>query len=236
VVAVPMLSRIANFDDFDPLRAEPAVDLRFIPPGQALPGDAALVILPGTKATLGDLAFLRAQGWDVDLAAHVRRGGRVLGICGGYQMLGRRIADPDGVEGPPGAADGLALLDVETVLTGDKLLRPVSGRLRGAAFRGYEIHAGRTTGPGLARPFVQFADGAPDGAISPDGRVAGTYVHGLFADASARAAALAELGAASGLGDYDAVVDAALDEIAGVLALAFDVTALSRIAGLEAAR
>jgi adenosylcobyric acid synthase len=232
VVAVPMLSRIANFDDFDPLRAEPGVDLRFVPPGRALPGDADLVILPGTKATLADLDFVRTQGWDIDLAAHVRRGGRVLGICGGYQMLGRRIADPDGVEGPPGAATGLGLLDVETVLTADKLLRPVTGHLRGGAFRGYEIHAGRTTGPGLARPLVRFADGVPDGAVSPDGRIAGTHVHGLFAAASARAAVLADLGAALEVGDYDAVVDAALDEIAGVLAGAFDVTSLSRIAGL----
>src|SRR5690606_26004284 len=128
-IAVPMLSRIANFDDFDPLRAEPGIDFGYVPPGQAIPGDADLVILPGTKATLADLAFVRAQGWDVDIAAHVRRGGRVLGVCGGFQMLGRRIADPEGVEGPPGAADGLGLLDVETVLAGDKVLRPARGRI-----------------------------------------------------------------------------------------------------------
>ena len=236
VVAVPMLSRIANFDDFDPLRAEPDVELRFVPPGRPLPGDADLVILPGTKATLADLAFLRAQGWDIDLAGHVRRGGRVLGVCGGYQMLGRRIADPDGVEGPPGEAAGLCLLDIETVLTADKLLRPVAGALRrGAAFRGYEIHVGRTTGPGLAAPFLSFADGGGDGAVSPDERIGGCYVHGLFAAASARAALLAELGATASIGDYDAVVDAALDEIAEILATAFDIAGLSRLAGVEGA-
>jgi adenosylcobyric acid synthase len=234
VIAVPMLSRIANFDDFDPLRAEPDVELRFVPPGKALPGDADLVILPGTKATLADLAFLRAQGWDIDLLAHVRRGGRVLGVCGGYQMLGARIADPDGIEGPPGSAAGLGLLEVETVLTGDKILRPVTGELTGGgAFRGYEMHVGRTAGPGLGRPFLSFDDGGQDGAISPDGRVAGAYVHGLFAAAPARVAFLAGLGAVAGTGDHGAAVDAALDEIAAALADAFDVAALARIAGLS---
>jgi len=229
-IAVPMLSRIANFDDFDPLRAEPEVDLRFVPPGRALPGDADLVILPGTKATLADLAFLRGQGWDIDLAAHLRRGGRVLGICGGYQMLGARVSDPDGVEGAPGSAAGLGLLDIETVLTGEKLLRPVTGELNGAAFQGYEMHVGRTTG--APRPFLTLAGGGHDGARSSDGRVAGGYVHGLFAAASARTAFLAELGATSRVGDYDAVVDAALDEISGVLEGVFDIPALARIAGL----
>ena len=231
-IAVPMFSRIANFDDFDPLRAEPDVDLRFVPPGRPLPGDADLVILPGTKSTLADLAFLRGQGWDIDLAGHVRRGGRVLGICGGYQMLGARIADPDGVEGPPGSAAGLGLLEVETVLTGDKVLRPASGKLRGGGgFQGYEIHVGRTVGKGPA--MLTFADGTPDGAVSADGRIAGCYVHGLFAAETARAAILAELGAATRVGDYDAVVDAALDEIAADLDRAFDIPALARLAGLE---
>jgi adenosylcobyric acid synthase len=231
-IAVPMLSRIANFDDFDPLRAEPEVDLRFTPPGQALPGDADLIVLPGTKATLVDLAFLRGQGWDIDIAAHLRRGGRVLGICGGYQMLGARVADPDGVEGPPGSAPGLGLLDIDTVLTGEKVLRPVTGELNGAAFHGYEMHVGRTTG--AHQPFLSFAGGGHDGARSPDGRVAGCYVHGLFAAASARAAFLAELGASSSGADHDAVVDAALDEIAQVLAGAFHIDALAKIAGLKA--
>jgi len=235
VIVVPMLSRIANFDDFDPLRAEAEVDLRFVPPGRAFPGDADLVILPGTKATLADLAFLRAQGWDIDLAAHVRRGGRVLGVCGGYQMLGRRISDPDGVEGPPAAADGLGLLDVETVLTREKVLRPVTGELSGGgAFHGYEMHVGRTTGPALGRSLLSFDGGGGDGAVSPDGRIAGAYVHGLFVAGPARKAFLAGLGASSNAADHTAIVDAALDEIAEVLAGAFDIGVLARIAGLPA--
>jgi adenosylcobyric acid synthase len=233
-IAVPMLSRIANFDDFDPLRAEPEIDFGFVPPGAPLPGDADLVILPGTKATIADLAFLRAQGWDIDLAAHVRRGGRVLGICGGFQMLGRSISDPDGVEGPPGVASGLGLLDVETVLTGDKVLRPAAGRLAsGAPFAGYEIHVGRTSGPALQQPLLIREDGAGEGAISPDGKIAGAYVHGLFDRAEARAALLAQLGAASDGLDQFARVDAALDEIAAVLQSSFDIPRLAAIAGLE---
>ncbi len=236
-VAVPMLSRIANFDDFDPLRAEPEVELGFVPPGRPIPGDADLVILPGTKATLADLAFLRAQGWDIDIAAHVRRGGRVLGVCGGYQMLGRRISDPSGVEGAPGEADGLGLLDVETVLAADKILRCVGGRLAGgAAFAGYEIHVGRTDGPDTVRPFLFHDDGAPDGAMSADGRVAGVYAHGLFDMASARSALLGDLGARSDGVDQDARVDAALDELAVALEAALDVGRLAAIAGLEQRR
>lgn len=233
-IVAPMFSRIANFDDFDPLRQEPEVAFGFVPPGTPLPGDADLVMLPGTKATLADLAFLRAQGWDIDLAAHVRRGGRVLGLCGGFQMLGRSIADPDGVEGPPGQAAGLGLLDVETVLTGDKVLRPTHGRLTsGEAFEGYEIHVGRTHGPALQRPFLIRADGTGEGAVSADGRIAGAYVHGLFDKASARAALLADLGAASDGLDQHARVDAALDEIAAVLQQSFDIPRLAAIAGLE---
>jgi adenosylcobyric acid synthase len=228
-----MLSRIANFDDFDPLRAEPDVELRFVPPGRPLPGDADLVILPGTKATLADLAFLRAQGWDIDLLAHVRRGGRVLGVCGGFQMLGRRIADPEGVEGSPGEAAGLGLLDIETVLTAGKTLRSVRGELAGGgAVEGYEIHVGETTGPGLAAPFMRFDDGRADGAVSADGRIAGGYLHGLFAARPARAAILRTLGASAQVGDYGAVVDAALDEIAEDLERAFDIAAIGRLAGL----
>jgi adenosylcobyric acid synthase len=234
-IVAPMLSRIANFDDFDPLRVEPEVAFGFVPPGSPLPGDADLVILPGTKATLSDLAFLRAQGWDIDLAAHLRRGGRVLGICGGFQMLGRRIGDPEGLEGPPCEAEGLGLLEIDTVLTGDKVLRPVSGQLAagGAAFRGYEIHAGRSTGPALRRPLLVRDDGAPEGAISDDGRLAGAYVHGLFDHPAARAALLSQLGARSDGVDQSARIDAALDEIAQALEAAFDIPALARIAGLE---
>ena len=233
-IVVPLLSRIANFDDFDPLQAESGVDFAFVPPGRALPGDADLVILPGTKATLADLAFLRAQGWDIDIHAHVRRGGRVLGICGGFQMLGRSVADPGGIEGPPGTAPGLGLLDVETVLTGDKVLRPVAGKLASgdARFEGFEMHVGRTSGAGLARPFLYINDKA-DGAVSPDGRVSGTYVHGLFAAGAARAALLAEVGASSSGRDHGLLIDALLDEIAAAFEQALDIDAIAAIAGLR---
>ena len=229
-IAAPMLSRIANFDDFDPLRLEPNVRLVMVPPGEPLPL-ADLVILPGTKATIPDLAFFRAQGWDVDLFAHIRRGGRALGICGGYQMLGRRLADPQGLEGPAGEVRGLGLIDVETILAGEKALRSVSGicLANGAPFSGYEMHIGRTDGPDCARPLLRFADGREDGAISRDGRVMGAYAHGLFADDAQRAAWLTTLGVASDL-SYDLTVERTLDELAAHLARHIDLDALLGLA------
>jgi adenosylcobyric acid synthase len=216
-VAVPVLPRIANFDDLDPLAAEPDVDLVMVERGRPLPLCDA-VILPGSKSTIADLAALRAEGWDVDLFAHVRRGGRVFGICGGYQMLGRGIADPEGIEGPPGAAPGLGLLDVTTVLTGEKRLEQVSAVLTldgsSAAVTGYEMHMGRTTGPATARPLLRLPDGRVDGAVSPDGRIAGLYLHGLFAADAARAAWLTQLGAPPAARNHDAGVEAALDALA----------------------
>jgi adenosylcobyric acid synthase len=229
-IAVPMLARIANFDDFDPLRLEPDVRLVMVRPGEPLP-IADLVILPGTKATIADLAFFRAQGWDIDLFAHVRRGGRILGICGGYQMLGRALADPQGVEGPTSEVQGLGLLDVETVMTGAKALRAVAGTClaNGAPFAGYEMHVGRTQGPDCADPLLRLGDGREDGAISPGGRVMGAYAHGLFADDAQRAAWLAALGAASDL-FYEATVERTLDELAQHLAQAVDLDALLALA------
>jgi adenosylcobyric acid synthase len=229
-IAVPTLSRIANFDDFDPLRLEPSVRLVFVRPGEPIPV-ANGVILPGTKATIADLAYLRAQGWDVDLLAHVRRGGQVLGVCGGYQMLGWRVADPEGMEGPPGAAEGLGLLDVETVLTGKKTLERVEGAcvVNGAPFAGYEMHVGQTTGPDCARPLLRFADGRIDGAIAPNGRVMGAYVHGLFADDRQRAAWLAALGAGSSL-SYETTVEATLDALADHLETHLDCDGLLGVA------
>jgi adenosylcobyric acid synthase len=214
VVAVPVLARIANFDDLDPLGMEPGVRLVFVRPGEPIPGDADVVILPGSKSTIGDLAFLRAQGWDIDIKAHVRRGGHVLGLCGGYQMLGRTIADPDGVDGSPGTVDGLGLLDIATVMRGDKTTTLVSGShaATGAAVEGYEIHLGRSQGADCARP-VLMLDGRPDGAASPDGRVQGTYVHGLFTGDAFRRAWLANLGIASSLA-YEAQIETALDALA----------------------
>ncbi|MGQ9371978.1 cobyric acid synthase [Azospirillum sp. ST 5-10] len=227
-VTVPMLSRIANFDDFDPLALEPEVSLTMVPPGRPLP-EADLVILPGTKATIADLAFLRAQGWDIDVLAHRRRGGRVLGICGGYQMLGRRIADPGGIEGPPGEAAGLGLLDVETVLSGPKVLTEAAGIdvATGAAVAGYEMHMGRTAGADCRRPALRLGGGRDDGAVSADGRVSGCYLHGLFAADAFRAAFLKGLGGggAGGLA-YGAAVEAALDGIADGLEEHVDVAGL----------
>ena len=211
-IAVPLLPGISNFDDLDPLRHEPAVRLITVASGSPLPGDAACVILPGSKTTIADLRAFRREGWDVDLAAHVRRGGNVVGLCGGYQMLGRSVADPLGVEGPADHIEGLGLLDVETVLTGDKRLSPVAGTAAGAPFAGYEMHMGDTTP--AARPFAGFEDGRQDGAVSVDGRIWGCYVHGLFADDRQRAALLAKFGAASDGRSYEDGQEAALDAIA----------------------
>ncbi len=274
VVAVPRLRHIANFDDLDPLLAEPSLRVVMVGPGQALPGDAALVILPGSKATLSDLEDFRRNGWDIDLRAHVRRGGRVLGLCGGYQMLGRLVSDPDGIEGPPGSSPGLGLLEVETVLTGEKKLtevRGVSGSLQpscspqpscslqpswpglsgqplaaraggagqdkpghdamaGVPFHGYEMHVGRTDGPDCSRPFLRFDDGRTDGAMSADGRIRATYVHGLFADDAQRAALLTWFGASAGAFSYEADIERVLDAVADHLARDIDLDCLLSLA------
>ncbi len=217
-IAVVILPHIANFDDLDPLEAEPSVDLLRVRPGAAIPGDADLVILPGSKATIADLAALREAGFEIDIAAHRRRGGHILGLCGGYQMLGRSVADPDGIEGPAGTVAGLGLLDVDTVLTGDKRLERAQGEAGGAPFSGYEMHMGTTTGPGCARPFARLADGSPEGAVSADGRVTGTYVHGLFGDDGQRSAWLTRLGAAPSAMAHDALIETTLDRLAAHLA------------------
>ena len=221
------LSRIANFDDLDPLAQEPGVRLTMLGPGRAIPGEADLVILPGTKSTRGDLAFLRAQGWDVDLAAHVRRGGHVLGICGGYQLLGREVADPEGIEGPAGADPGLGLLEVSTIMTPKKRLTEVAviHVASGVGFHGYEIHIGETHGPDRARPFAHV-DGAPEGAVSADGHIVGSYLHGMFRDDAFRAAFLANLGVASSDTAYDAGVEETLDALAAHLEGHLDVDGL----------
>ena len=221
------LSRIANFDDLDPLAAEPGVRLTMLGPGQAIPGDTDLVVIPGTKSTRGDLDFLRAQGWDIDLAAHIRRGGHVLGLCGGYQMLGQVIRDPDGADGAPGDSVGLGLLEVATDMAADKRLTRVTGTALGQPISGYEIHMGRTTGPDCARPFAHIPEA--DGAISRDGRVMGTYLHGLFTDDGFRAAYLARLGAAA-QGSYGSVVDDTLDELARHMETHLDVGAILALA------
>ena len=231
IVAVPVLPRIANFDDLDPLRLEPGISLVLVAPGGTMPADAALILIPGSKATVADLAFMRQQGWDVDILAHRRRGGRVLGLCGGYQMLGRRIVDPAGIEGRPGAVDGLGLLDVETVVGGDKLTVAVAGRHvpTGAPIAGYEIHLGRTTGPDCGRPVLDL-DGRHDGARSRDGLVAGSYVHGLFAADGFRGAWLGELGVKASDVRFEALVEEALDGLAAHLERHVDIDRLLAIA------
>lgn len=217
-VAVPVLSRIANFDDFDPLKAEPEVDLVFVRPGDPLPEDAGLVIVPGSKSTISDLADFRAQGWDVQLMRHVRRGGRVIGICGGYQMLGRLVRDPLGIEGGAVQAEGLGLLDVETEMAPEKTVRNTQAWSveHDVPLEGYEIHLGVTDGPDCARPPVRIGNRA-DGALSPSGQVMGTYMHGIFGNDAYRRALLGTFGIEGDRLSYREGVDRALDDLAAEL-------------------
>jgi len=226
-VAVPMLGRIANFDDLDPLRAEPQVEVVFVPPGQRLPDDAGLVVIPGSKSTIGDLLLLRENGWDRDLDAHRRRGGHVVGICGGYQMLGRVVHDPLGIEGSVTRAEGLGLLDVETVMAPEKTVRNVEARSvrYDEPLSGYEIHLGKTTGADCVRP-TAVINGVDDGATSADGKVFGTYMHGLFGADGFRGKFLESLGIRGGGIDYRAEVERALDEIADHLERHLDCDAI----------
>jgi adenosylcobyric acid synthase len=238
-IAVPVLRRIANFDDLDPLAGEADVRLTLLQAGEALPADCDMVLLPGSKSTIADLEFLRAQGWDIDIAAHLRRGGMVMGLCGGYQMLGQTIDDPQGVEGAAGATTGLGHLAVDTVLATDKTLARVtaSAPIFDAMVTGYEIHMGRTDGADCARPLLNIA-GRPDGAMSDDGLVIGTYVHGIFADDGFRRAFLDDLAARRGLSgrfgevDFGGQVDSVLDELAAHMAANLDLDAFAEMAGL----
>ena len=213
-VVVPQLERMANFDDLDPLSAEPGVSVEVIPGGRPLPGDADLVLLPGSKSTIGDLNYFRAQGWDIDLYAHVRRGGHVLGLCGGYQMLGKTISDPDGVDGRPGKVDGLGLLNVDTVMGGQKqvILRSAHALPDREPVSGYEIHMGHTDGPDRARAWLEV-EGRPEGAASSNGRVKGSYLHGIFSSDAFRARYLSTLGVTSDIA-YEDGVEQALDDLA----------------------
>jgi adenosylcobyric acid synthase len=222
-IAVPVTPRIANFDDFDPLRAEESVDLVFVRTGESIPGDAGLIVLAGSKSTIGDLKALRDNGWDKDIVAHARKGGRVLGICGGYQMLGRRIADPMGIEGSDTEIEGLGLLDVETVMAPEKRLANSEARslVYDVPLSGYEIHLGATTGADCVRPYVSIA-GRADGAVSSDGRIAGTYLHRIFDSDAFRRQLLAEFGIAGGAVNYRAEVDRALDDVASELEAVLD--------------
>ena len=230
-IACLTLSRIANFDDLDPLKSEPGVHVVMVRAGEAIPADAALVIIPGSKSTRGDLADLRAQGWDIDLLAHHRRGGRIMGICGGYQMLGTRVSDPLGIEGAAGETPGLGLLDVATVMTTDKRLTRTHAihAATGLPITAYEIHIGRSTGPDCARPFAQV-DGHDEGAVSANGRVMGSYLHGMFSDDAFRAAFLLDLGVSAPMRNHAAEVEATLDALAAHLERHLDVSGLLALA------
>ena len=235
-IAVPVLPRIANFDDFDPLKAESDLVVEFVHAGQALPGDAHLIVLPGSKSTLADLAFLRAQCWDQDLFAHRRRGGKILGICAGFQMLGNSVTDPGGIEGNAGSAQGLGLIDVQTELGPRKTLTLRRGHHvdSDSSVEGYEMHLGHTFGQGLSRPMLSL-EGQVHGAVSPDGQISGCYLHGLFTSDSFRAALLQSLAStATGRREssYDAGVERALDDLALALETHLNVEQLLAIAQL----
>ncbi len=229
-VVVPQLERMANFDDLDPLSAEPGLTVEIVPAGRPLPGDADLVLLPGSKSTIGDLTFFRAQGWDIDLYAHVRRGGHVLGLCGGYQMLGNTIADPNGVDGRPGTVPGLGLLDVDTVMSDEKqvTLRQAQALPGHEPVSGYEIHMGKTQGADCTRAWLEI-EGRPEGAADKTGRIRGSYLHGIFSSDSFRASYLSQLGAVSDL-SYEDGVEETLDALADHLEQHMDLDCLLELA------
>lgn len=230
-IVVPKLPRIANFDDLDPLAAEPNVSVKIIELGQPLPQSADLILLPGSKSTIADLAVLKSEGWDLDIAAHLRHGKPVMGLCGGYQMLGKQISDPHGVEGAAKSVDGLGYLDVETILDPLKTTRPAKGihSESGLAVEGYEIHLGQTTGSDCQRPFVKI-DGEADGAQSNDGLVAGTYMHGIFSSDDFRRYFLENLGITASGNSYNQSIDKVLDDLAEHLEANLDINQMLEIA------
>ena len=231
VVAVPQIPRISNFDDLDPLTAEPGVEVRWIRPGTPIPAEADVVLLPGSKNTRAALDALRTEGWDIDIRAHHRRGGRVVGVCAGFQMLGNAVRDPDGIEGPAGETPGLGLLDIATAIGPEKRLFEIEATdaISGTRISGYEMHMGTTEGPGLARPWLTL-DGRPEGAISPDGRVMGGYLHGLFSADGFRSHWIAAMGGAASSHRYEQAVEAALDAFADELEQDLDLDALLGLA------
>lgn len=233
-VVVPVWPRISNHTDFDPLRLNPQVDFHYVRAGQALPA-CDLIILPGSKNVRSDLEFMKQQGWQNDVNRHLRYGGKVLGICGGYQMLGIKIDDPEGIEGDAGSGEGLGLLDLSTCLKPQKQLKQVTGSLLlagSAPVAGYEIHAGVTSGNALSRPLLQLGNQA-DGAISEDNQVAGCYLHGLFDQQQACAELLkwAGLAKAEAL-DMQQLREQQLDRLAETLLQHLDIQYLSKLAGM----
>ena len=234
-IIVPAFPRISNHTDFDPLRLHPQVELTFVGPGEVVP-PADLIILPGSKSSRADLAWLRAGGWRAAIHRHLRYGGKLIGICGGFQMLGDFIHDPRGLEGDPGSEEGLGLLDLQTTLEPEKQLRNVRGKLviGDAAVSGYEIHAGITTGAGLGRPAVHLTQG-PDGATSQDGQILGTYVHGLFESPIACASLVAWAGLSDTQAlDYGTVRETAIDRLADAVEQHLDTALLLSLLPLRA--
>lgn len=235
-IAVPRLQRVANFDDLDPLVAEPDIDLRWIQPGSPIPGDIDVVILPGSKTTRTELDVMRREGWDIDLLAHVRRGGRVVGLCAGFQMLGRVVRDPQGIEGPPGETAGLGLLDIETEISDDKRLVDIhaTDRISGCRVTGYEMHMGRTTGAGLERPWLMLEDDNgkswPEGAVSANGRVVGGYLHGIFGGDAFRSTWLRQVGGTASDMNFDQRVEETLETLADHCEANLDLDALLALA------
>ncbi|AHX14525.1 cobyric acid synthase [Dyella jiangningensis] len=236
-VAVPALPRISNHNDFDALRAHPEVDCRFIGPGEVFPA-CDLIVLPGSKSTRADLAWLREQGWTEAIARHLRYGGKVIGICGGFQMLGRFVHDPYGIEGEPGSSEGLGWLDMETTLDAHKAMRSVEGKLLlgDARMTGYEIHCGVSEGPALNKPSSLLDGGRPDGAVTADGQILGTYVHGLFDHPAALSALLDWAGLREAVAiDVRAQREAAIDRLADAVEAHLDTTALWRMLAIRGA-
>ena len=230
-VAVPILARISNHTDFDPLRLHPQVEVIWVRAGESIP-PVDLIILPGSKSTRGDLQRLRDQGWDGQIHRHLRYGGKLIGICGGFQMLGTQIHDPTGLEGEPGSSPGLGFLEFETTLEPEKQLRRVEGCLiMAAAFvTGYEIHAGVSAGPALAKPAIQFSDGRLDGALSKDGQIFGAYLHGLFDAAPARDGLLRWAGlAVRETPDYRQLREDGIDRLADAIAEHLNLSDLERL-------
>jgi adenosylcobyric acid synthase len=227
-VVVPVLPRISNHTDFDPLRAQPQVNLQYVAPGDRPPA-ADVVILPGSKSVRADLASLRAAGWEDHLQHHLRYGGKLIGICGGFQMLGRRISDPEGLEGPVGESPGLGYLDFDTILQPQKQLRNVTGLLSfdSARTSGYEIHAGISQGAALKYPAVSLDDGRVDGALSRDGQIFGTYLHGIFDGVDSCGALLRWMGLRNLQPmDYASLREQAIDRVADALESHLDLPAL----------
>ncbi|MFC4260781.1 cobyric acid synthase [Marinobacter lacisalsi] len=243
-VIVPLLPRISNHNDFDPLRLHPNVDLQFIAPDQAIP-PADLIILPGSKSTRSDLQWLRSQGWPEAIQRHLRYGGKVFGICGGFQMLGNSVDDPDGLEGDAGITEGLGMLAMATCMVAGKQLRQVCGDFIGldpehaerVGFSGYEMHNGVSAGPALDRPLARLGD-RPDGAVSDDNQVVGTYVHGIFNEPAACDAILSWAGMVGGgkSVDYQQHRQQQLDRLADQVEHHLDTAWLTNLLGLQKER